>query len=61
LPRWPGRSFLIKGVTGAKSVALLGAATPLKFSTSERGVEVTLPDIPLNLLEQPAWVLKVNQ
>ena len=31
LPRWPGRSFLLKDVTGAKSVTLLGSTAPLKF------------------------------
>ena len=62
LPRWPGRSFLLKEVDPAavKSVSLLGVAKPLAFQTVGKTVKVTLPDLPEELLAQPAWVLKVN-
>ncbi len=52
---------LLKDVTGAKSVSLLGSTTPLKFKASKAGVTVTLPDLPEQLRQQPAWVLKISQ
>jgi alpha-L-fucosidase len=61
LPRWPGRTFLLKDVTGAKSVTLLGSTAPLKFKATSGGILVQLPDLPEELLPQPAWVLKVSQ
>ncbi|MGO8787825.1 MAG: alpha-L-fucosidase [Terriglobia bacterium] len=61
LPRWPGRTFFLKDVTGAKSVTLLGFTTPLKFKVTRGGVSVQLPDLPEGLLPQAAWVLKVSQ
>lgn len=61
LPRWPGRTFLLKGVTGAKSVTLLGSGEPLKFTQAASGVTVEIPRLPGELLHQPAWVLKVSR
>ena len=61
LPRWPERSFLLKDVTDAKSVTLLGSTAPLKFKAVEGGISVELPDLPEELLPQPAWVLKVSR
>ena len=62
LPRWPGHTFQVKDVTGVKSVTLLGSgAAALKFKASGGGVAVTLPDLPENLLGQPAWVLKLER
>ncbi len=59
LPRWPGRSVQLRNVTGLKSVTLLGSAAPLKFKALKNGVAITLPDLPEELLSQPAWVLKL--
>jgi alpha-L-fucosidase len=61
LPRWPGRSFLLKDVTGVRSVRLLGAEGTLRFKAVAGGVEIDLPDLPEELLHQPAWVLKVSR
>ena len=61
LPRWPGRAFHIKDVAGVKSVTLLGSPSPLKFKPSKGGVSIELPDLPEELLRQPAWVLRVSQ
>jgi alpha-L-fucosidase len=61
LPRWPGRSFTVKEVAGVKAVSLLGGAAPLKFKAAGGGVSVELPDLPEELLTQPAWVLKVSR
>ena len=61
LPRWPGRSFRVKDVAGVKSVTLLGSPAPLKFKAIQGGVSIELPDLPEDLLQQPAWVLKVSQ
>jgi alpha-L-fucosidase len=61
LPRWPGQSFLLKDVTGVKSVTLLGSEAPLKFKAAAGGVTIDLPRLPDNLLHQPAWVLKVSR
>ena len=61
LPRWPGQSFHVKDVTGVKSVAPLGSPTPLKFKAVKGGVSIELPALPEELMQQPAWVLKVSQ
>jgi alpha-L-fucosidase len=61
LPRWPGRSFRVKDVPGVKSVSLLGATAPLKFRTAQGAVSVELPGLPEELLQQPAWVLKLSR
>ncbi len=61
LPRWPGRSFQVKDVTGVKSVTLLGSTAPLKFKAEKGGVSIELPALPEELMQQPAWVLKVSQ
>jgi alpha-L-fucosidase len=61
LPRWPGRNFQLKDVTGAKSVSLLGSTAPLKFKSTKEGISIALPDLPEELRAQPAWVLKVSQ
>jgi alpha-L-fucosidase len=61
LPRWPGRNFYLKDVTGAKSVTLLGSAGPLKFKAQKGGISIELPALPEELLPQPAWVLKVSK
>jgi alpha-L-fucosidase len=61
LPRWPGKKFLLKAVSGVKAVELLGFAGALKFRTAGSGVEIELPELPNTLLHQPAWVLKVTR
>jgi alpha-L-fucosidase len=61
LPRWPGRSFTVKDVGGVKSVALLGASAALKFRAAQGGVQVELPEMPEDLMGQPAWVLKLTR
>jgi alpha-L-fucosidase len=61
LPHWPGRSFHVKDVTGVRSVTLLGSKTPLRFKAAQGGVSIELPDLPEELLCQPAWVLKLSQ
>jgi alpha-L-fucosidase len=61
LPRWPGRSFRVKDIAGVKSVSLLGGPAQLKFKAEKGGVTVRLPDLPEELLTQPAWVLQLNR
>lgn len=63
LPRWPGRRFTLKEAAGLrpKSVALLGAAAPLRWKMEGGGLVVSLPDVPEDLMGQPAWVLKISQ
>ncbi len=61
LPRWSGHSLVIKDVSAAKSVKLLGSSTPLQFKTSKAGLSIELPDLPEDLRLQPAWVLKIRQ
>ena len=63
LPRWPGRQFTLKDYTGGKvkSVTLLGAAAPVGFQSGANTVTVDLPDLPEELLAQPAWVLKFSR
>jgi alpha-L-fucosidase len=61
LPRWPGRKFLLKDVSGVRGLELLGSAGALKFTPAGSGVEIELPELPDSLLHQPAWVLKVSR
>jgi len=61
LPHWSGRTLLLKDVTGAKSVSLLGSTVTLKFKASKMGVLVDLPDLPEDLRSQPAWVLRISR
>ena len=61
LPRWPGRSFFVKDVSGVTSVTLLGSPSALRFTAARGGVSIALPDLPEPLLQQAAWVLKLSQ
>jgi alpha-L-fucosidase len=63
MPRWPGRSFTVRNYDGAKvkSVALLGSTAPLKFKSQGNAVTVDLPEVPEDLMGQPAWVLKLSR
>jgi alpha-L-fucosidase len=61
LPRWPGRSFHVKDVSGVKSATLLGSAAPLRFKAASGGVSLDLPELPEELTQQPAWVLKLSR
>ena len=61
LPHWSGHSLVVKDLAAAKSVSLLGSATPLKFKASKAGLAIELPDLPEDLRTQPAWVLKISQ
>ncbi len=61
LPRWPGRRFVWKDAAPLrpKAVSLLGAAGALRFAKSGETIAIDLPDLPEELLGQPAWVLKL--
>jgi alpha-L-fucosidase len=63
LPRWPGRHFTVKDLDGAKvkSVTLLGSTAALKFKPQGNTVTVDMPDVPEELMAQPAWVLKLSR
>jgi alpha-L-fucosidase len=61
LPQWSGHSLAIKDIRSAKSVNLLGSRTPLKFRASNGGLLIQLPDLPEDLRQQPAWVLRISQ
>lgn len=63
LPRWPGSQFTLKDMDGAKlkSVTLLGATTALKFKSQGNTVTVDMPEVPEDLMGQPAWVLKLSR
>jgi len=61
LPRWSGHSLVIKDVSAAKSVSLLGSDGGLKFKASKAGLSIELPELPEDLRRQPAWVLKISQ
>ncbi len=60
LPRWQAGPFVLKNVTGVRSVALLGSEAPLQFTSAANGVTVKLPVLPADLRRQPAWVLKLS-
>lgn len=61
LPRWPGRSFTVKGADHTKSVALLGSPAPVRFKLQGGSVSIELPEMPPELMSQPAWVLKLSR
>jgi alpha-L-fucosidase len=61
LPQWSGHSLVIKDISSAKFVNLLGSSAPLKFRSSSRGLSIQLPDLPEDLRQQPAWVLRISQ
>lgn len=61
LPRWSGKTLVIKDLNAAKSVSLLGSSTQLKSKRGKEGLTIDLPDLPENLRAQPAWVLKIEQ
>jgi alpha-L-fucosidase len=63
LPRWPGHTFTVHGaaVKGVKSATLLGAPGALRVKTAADGVSVELPELPAELLSQPAWVVRLNR
>ncbi len=61
LPQWSGHSLAIKDIRSAKSVNLLGSRMPLKFRASNGGLLIQLPDLPEDLRQQPAWVLRISQ
>ncbi|MBI4892684.1 MAG: alpha-L-fucosidase [Acidobacteria bacterium] len=61
LPRWPGKKFVVKEVPGMSKATLLGATAALKVKKTSGGLEVALPELPEELLAQPAWVLKLSK
>ena len=61
LPRWPGGLFKVKDVRGVKSVALLGSASPVKFTSANGVVTIQLPELSEDLRPQPAWVIKLSR
>jgi alpha-L-fucosidase len=61
LPRWPNGTLTLKDVEGAKSVTLLGSATALKFKNAGSALTIQLPDLPEDLRQQSAWVLKISR
>lgn len=60
LPRWPGRTFQVKDVSGVKAVSLLGGGV-LKHKQSSGGVAVEMGELPESLQRQTAWVLKITR
>jgi alpha-L-fucosidase len=63
LPRWPGRRLVLKDAAakGVKAVSLLGSTAPVRFTATGTTATVDLPDLPEELLGQPAWVLKISR
>jgi alpha-L-fucosidase len=61
LPHWSAHTVVIKGLDSAKSVSLLGSPAQVKFKNSRAGLSIDLPELPDNLLAQPAWTLKIAQ
>jgi alpha-L-fucosidase len=61
LPRWPGRQFAVQQINAGqvKSVSLLGVNQPLRWKANGDSISVELPDLPPELMSQPAWVLKI--
>jgi alpha-L-fucosidase len=61
LPHWSAANLVIKGINSAKSVTMLGSSVPLKFTASKAGLSIQRSDLPEDLHQEPAWVLKIRQ
>jgi alpha-L-fucosidase len=61
LPRWPGSTFVVKGIDNAKAVSILGSNQKLAFKRDSAGLRITLPVLQDDLVHQPCWVLKISQ
>ncbi len=61
LPHWSGHTLLVKDLNSARAVTLLGSTATLRFKATKAGLSIELPELPEDLLAQPAWVLKVAQ
>jgi alpha-L-fucosidase len=63
LPRWPGRKLEVRGIDASqvKSVRLLGSTAVLPFKAQAGSVSIDLPEMPEQLMGQPAWVLKLSR
>jgi len=63
LPRWPGRRFVWKDAAALKprAASLLGARGALRFAASGDAIAIDLPELPEELLGQPAWVVKLER
>lgn len=68
LPRWPGRQFTLKQFDAShlRSISLLGFDAPLRWNAHGDSLsialpEIDLPDLPAQLLNPPACVLKLAQ
>jgi alpha-L-fucosidase len=61
LPRWSNGTLTLNDVDGARSVTLLGDSTALKFKSNGKALSIQLPDLPEDLRQQPAWVLKISK
>jgi alpha-L-fucosidase len=61
LPRWSSGTLTLKDVDGAKSVTLLGSTATLKFKNAGKDLSIQLPELPEDLRQQPAWVLKIDR
>jgi alpha-L-fucosidase len=61
LPRWSNGILTLNDVEGVKSVTLLGDSTALEFKNTGKTLSVQLPDLPEDLRQQPAWVLKIGR
>jgi alpha-L-fucosidase len=63
LPRWPGRQFTVQQVNAKqiKSVTLLGVNQPMRWKANGDSISVQLPDLPQELMAQPAWILKIAE
>jgi alpha-L-fucosidase len=61
LPRWSNGILTLRDVEQAKSVTLLGSTDTLKFKSVGKDLLIQLPDLPEDLRQQAAWVLKISR
>jgi alpha-L-fucosidase len=61
LPRWPSKQFTLKEALQVKSIALLGSSKPVHWKATNGKTVIELPELPDELMNQPAWVLKLTQ
>lgn len=63
LPRWTGHHFSLREANGlpVSRVALLGSNADLKWKRNQHSIDVQLPELPEDLMAQPAWVLRFSE
>lgn len=63
LPRWPGRTFVLTKWNGPRvhRVTLLGGSKNVDWQQRGDSLEIEMPDLPEELMAEPAWVIRLSE